>query len=141
MKMKAFFPANLVNAPAIRGMTLAFVLGMATIAQADPLSIYDEDMTATLILQECKVGDSELFRKYPMPGPKVRAIGDAAWHQLWDALDKQDAAHHDENARKADFELKQRSVADLAHARDLVATQGCDALVPHARAVTEKSLQ
>lgn len=141
MKAKAPFPANLANAWAIRGMALAFALGVATVAQADPLSIYDEDMTANLILQECKVDASELFRKYPSPEPKVRAIGDAAWHQLWDALDKQDAAHHDENARKADFELKQRSVADLAHAKALVSSKGCDALVPDARVVFEKSLQ
>ena len=66
---------------------------------------------------------------------------DAAWRELLIPLDAQDSTHHDEKGHKADAQLKQRTVAVLAHVRDLIIAQGCDALVPHARKVLESYLQ
>jgi hypothetical protein len=51
------------------------------------------------------------------------------------------ARKHSKAAIKADFELKKRAEADFAHARALIAAQGCDALVPHAREVFESSFK
>ena len=84
-----------------------------------------------MILRECHVDIS--VPPSDAAAAKMTAVGDAAWHELWVALDEKDPAHHDENARKADFELKKRSETDLAQARDEVSRQGCATLVPQAR--------
>ena len=107
------------------------VAAFATAAEADSLSVSDEILTSLNIMGEC-------HEEMPMPqsdaaAAKMTALGDAAWHELWAALDKKDPAHHDENARKADFDLKKRSEADLVQARELVSSKGCAALVPQAR--------
>ena len=144
MKAKMRISTSIAGNPAPRMIATIIAIALVsltTIAVSDPLSLYDEGLTATLIMKECSVDPSEFPLKDPSPEPKLRAIGDAAWRQLLAPLDEQDSAHHEENGHRADAELKKRSVADLAHVKELVSTKGCDALIPHARAVLESILQ
>ena len=130
--MPAILPNLTIAAAARRSVQVGFVLvAFATAAHADPLSTYDDFMTSIPILRECHVEIS--VAPSEAKAAKMTAMGNAAWHELWAALDEKDASHHDENARTADFELKKRSEADLAQARELVASKGCAALVPQAR--------
>jgi hypothetical protein len=117
----------------VTSLALALVVvGLTTIAQADPLSKYDDVMVSAVVMDKCHIAISG------QPSvDKVRAVGDAAWHQLWAALDTQDIGHHDENGRKADSILKKRTEADLAQGSELVSAKGCIGLVAHARAVLE----
>jgi hypothetical protein len=125
----------------IKTIIVALVLaGLTKNVVADPISTYDDGMTSALILKECKADFSEFSHKSSAE-PKLKALGDAAWRQLWTVLDELDGAHHDENGRKADFELKKHSVADLARARELLSSKGCSALVPHALDVLDGYLR
>jgi hypothetical protein len=109
---------------------LAFAL--MSVAQADPLSTFDEAIVSAAVLDECHVA---------IPGEiaedRIRAIAQAAALELWATLSEQNDTQHEENRQKLNFMMNKRTEAAWAQAKALVATKGCPALVLNATEVME----
>src|SRR5215475_9142411 len=100
LKLLAALP-ELTKAPGIEvAIAIVALAGMTMMAFADPLSTSDGVITSILILDKYRADFSEQLSE-----AELRAVGDAAWHELWDALDKEDSAHHEDNAHKANSQL------------------------------------
>jgi hypothetical protein len=109
---------------------------MATTAAADVLADYDDAIISAQIMGDCNIAIAAPVSE-GKTSKKLKDVGDAAWHQLWASLDEQNAAGHEDNARRADHMLKQRTVSDFDTAKALIAQKGCPALAGHARTVID----
>jgi hypothetical protein len=114
-------------------VAILYVLMPLSVALADAISQFDDVTVSAAVMKECHI-EMPPF----MSGERTRAIGYAAYQQLWASFDAQGGSH-DENGRQANLVLQKRTVANMVKGHELVTSTGCPALIPQAREALEKA--
>ncbi len=109
---------------------------LPAVVRADPLSDYDDFLISAAVVEACHI---------VMPGrmneAKFRATAGAAFQQLGGSAAGPGGGSHDEKDVEADNAVRKRTGIDIAKGRELVAAQGCPALITHAREVLGRYTQ